>query len=140
MKGSIRAQTVEEDPPPYCDQVPSVDIPPGPSVIGCVGTISTVPPPYICEPETPRDLTTPDTCILQLSSIPTAVFCRHCFTEVVTKVKYQSGSLTWVMCATIACFCGILGCCLIPFFMKRYKNVLHICPQCGVALGTYKRI
>lgn len=33
-----------------------------------------------------------------------------------------------------------LGCCLIPFYIQSCKDILHLCPYCGSAVGKYNRL
>ncbi|KAF3853319.1 hypothetical protein F7725_014007 [Dissostichus mawsoni] len=35
---------------------------------------------------------------------------------------------------------GFFGCCLIPFFNDRFKNVQHWCPRCQAKIHTYEPI
>ncbi|CAH0546768.1 unnamed protein product [Brassicogethes aeneus] len=45
---------------------------------------------------------------------------------------------TSVLAIVADCKCPF-GCCLIPCFMEKCRNVDHICPNCRSYLGTYKR-
>uniref|UniRef100_A0A665TA27 LITAF domain-containing protein n=1 Tax=Echeneis naucrates TaxID=173247 RepID=A0A665TA27_ECHNA len=65
--------------------------------------------------------------------------CPSCQTQVTTRVDYQIGTLVWLMCLVFV-LCGlVLGCCLIPFFVKRFKDAYHTCPQCRQVLHVHRR-
>ncbi|XP_068606276.1 lipopolysaccharide-induced tumor necrosis factor-alpha factor homolog [Brachionichthys hirsutus] len=65
--------------------------------------------------------------------------CTSCQQQVMTNVSYKPGTYAWLMCLLFIC-CGlILCCCLIPFFMKRFKDVYHTCPRCNRVLHVEKR-
>ncbi|KAF7256781.1 hypothetical protein EG68_06475 [Paragonimus skrjabini miyazakii] len=66
--------------------------------------------------------------------------CSICLNKVVTTVQYVNGACTWLACTGIFFIGGVLGCCLIPFFVDTCKDARHSCPVCNTELGTYKRI
>ncbi|KAF8569791.1 hypothetical protein P879_01729 [Paragonimus westermani] len=70
---------------------------------------------------------------------PTTAFCSKCYRNVTTNVQFSAGFVTWISCLIIFLCGGILGCCFIPFFLKRCKDVRHFCPHCGIQLGVYQR-
>lgn len=45
--------------------------------------------------------------------------------------------LSYTGCFLTRCW---LGCCLIPFYVDRCKDVVHSCPNCEQVLGRYDRI
>lgn len=73
-------------------------------------------------------------------SRPMIVRCLHCNKEVTTEIEYQSGGLTWILCCLLAAAGGFLGCCVLPFFINRFKDVLHSCPKCKESLVVYYRL
>ncbi|THD22656.1 Lipopolysaccharide induced transcription factor [Fasciola gigantica] len=66
--------------------------------------------------------------------------CSICLNKVTTTVYYVNGACTWLACTGIFLIGGVLGCCLIPFYVDSCKDARHICPVCNTDLGTYKRI
>ncbi|KAJ7373786.1 hypothetical protein OS493_009108 [Desmophyllum pertusum] len=66
-------------------------------------------------------------------------FCGSCKNHVMTMVTYKAGKLT-LLFAVALCFFGCLGgCCLVPFLWKRFQDVEHVCPNCQLKLGKYRR-
>ncbi|XP_006822659.1 lipopolysaccharide-induced tumor necrosis factor-alpha factor homolog [Saccoglossus kowalevskii] len=71
---------------------------------------------------------------------PVCQQCRSCGQNIVTKIEYQPGMITWVA-AGITCMAGAwLGCCLIPFCIPACNDVNHHCPNCNMLLGKYDRL
>ncbi|CAL8264461.1 unnamed protein product [Gadus morhua 'NCC'] len=65
--------------------------------------------------------------------------CTSCQQEVTTIVTYKAGTYAWLMCLLFIC-CGLfLCCCLIPFFMKDFKDAYHTCPRCNRVLHVDKK-
>uniref|UniRef100_A0AAZ3PW25 Si:ch211-157c3.4 n=1 Tax=Oncorhynchus tshawytscha TaxID=74940 RepID=A0AAZ3PW25_ONCTS len=57
--------------------------------------------------------------------------CTSCQQQVMTNVTYKVGAYAWLMCILFI-LCGlVVGCCLIPFFMKHFKDAYHSCPRCN---------
>uniref|UniRef100_A0A3Q3GCL2 Si:ch211-157c3.4 n=2 Tax=Labrus bergylta TaxID=56723 RepID=A0A3Q3GCL2_9LABR len=74
-----------------------------------------------------------------LGDSPGMTSCTSCQQQVMTNVTYKAGTYAWLMCLLFIC-CGlILCCCLIPFFMKRFKDAYHTCPRCNRVLHVEKR-
>ncbi|CDS43049.1 lipopolysaccharide induced transcription factor [Echinococcus multilocularis] len=71
---------------------------------------------------------------------PTVTKCPNCEVEVVSNVRYRNGMCVWLSCAGCAAIGGILGCCLIPLFVKSFKDVEHSCPHCCYRLGVCKAL
>ncbi|KAL5109930.1 hypothetical protein TcWFU_002318 [Taenia crassiceps] len=71
---------------------------------------------------------------------PTLTKCPNCEAEVVSNVTYRNGLCVWLSCAGCAAIGGILGCCLIPFYVKSFKDVDHSCPNCCYRLGVCKAL
>lgn len=66
-------------------------------------------------------------------------FCGSCKNHVMTMVTYKAGKLT-LLFAVALCFLGCFGgCCLVPFLWKRFQDVEHLCPNCQLKLGKYRR-
>ncbi|CAL8271956.1 unnamed protein product [Lota lota] len=65
--------------------------------------------------------------------------CTSCQQQVMTNVTYKAGTYAWLMCLLFIC-CGlVLCCCLIPFFMKDFKDAYHTCPRCNRVLHVDKK-
>ncbi|XP_026179922.1 lITAF domain-containing protein [Mastacembelus armatus] len=74
-----------------------------------------------------------------LGRSPGMTTCTSCQTQVMTNVTYKAGTYAWLMCLLFIC-CGlVLCCCLIPFFMKNFKDVYHTCPRCNKILHVEKK-
>ena len=66
-------------------------------------------------------------------------FCGSCKNHVMTRVTYKAGKLTLLFAVSL-CLLGCLGgCCLVPFLWKRFQDVEHLCPNCQLKLGKYRR-
>ncbi|CAL8283139.1 unnamed protein product [Boreogadus saida] len=65
--------------------------------------------------------------------------CTSCQQEVTTNVTYKAGTYAWLMCLLFFC-CGLfLCCCLIPLFLKNFKDAYHTCPRCNRVLHVEKK-
>ncbi|XP_071768356.1 lITAF domain-containing protein isoform X2 [Centroberyx gerrardi] len=65
--------------------------------------------------------------------------CASCQQQVMTNVTYKAGTYAWLMCLLFIC-CGlVLCCCLIPFFLKNFKDAYHTCPRCNRVLHVDKK-
>ncbi|XP_056461489.1 lipopolysaccharide-induced tumor necrosis factor-alpha factor homolog-like [Gadus chalcogrammus] len=65
--------------------------------------------------------------------------CTSCQQDVTTNVTYKPGTYAVLMCLLFIC-CGLfLCCCLIPFFMKDFKDAYHTCPRCNRVLHVEKK-
>ncbi|XP_067270825.1 lipopolysaccharide-induced tumor necrosis factor-alpha factor homolog-like [Pseudorasbora parva] len=75
----------------------------------------------------------------ELGRNPGTTTCTHCQQQVLTNVTYKVGTYAWLMCLLII-LCGfVLCCCLIPFFVKFFKDVYHTCPKCNKILHIEKK-
>lgn len=71
---------------------------------------------------------------------PVQMSCPSCNKMVVSKLTYNSGTLTWLSCGSLCLLGCVAGCCLIPFCVNALQDVDHHCPNCQTLLGTYKRL
>ena len=60
-------------------------------------------------------------------------------TYVVHNNFFSSGLMVYLIYNFCIYSCW-LGCCLIPFYIQSCKDVLHLCPYCGSAVGRYNRL
>uniref|UniRef100_A0A665TIY9 LITAF domain-containing protein n=1 Tax=Echeneis naucrates TaxID=173247 RepID=A0A665TIY9_ECHNA len=60
------------------------------------------------------------------------VQCPSCEEVVQTVTCRTVGETTWILC----CLC-VSGCCLIPFFSDKMKDVQHHCPRCQALISTH---
>jgi len=74
------------------------------------------------------------------SEVPQRHTCQFCSREVVTEVRYESGTLTWIAAGGLVLVGCVAGCCLIPFFVDGCKDVVHVCPNCHTVVGRKNRI
>ncbi|XP_034073051.1 uncharacterized protein LOC117546798 [Gymnodraco acuticeps] len=109
------------------------------------GGIYMLPPPQLekeevaPEPvtETPANPVVPVECLCQT---PEQTRCPCCGEVVLTETHSRVGEASWIICCTCAMLGGVFGCCLIPFFNDRFKNVQHVCPRCQAKIHTYEPI
>ncbi|XP_008286949.1 lITAF domain-containing protein isoform X2 [Stegastes partitus] len=74
-----------------------------------------------------------------LGNSPGMTTCTACQQQVMTNVTYKAGTYAWLMCLLFIC-CGlVLCCCLIPFFVKHFKDAYHTCPRCNRVLHVEKK-
>uniref|UniRef100_A0A3Q2THT8 LITAF domain-containing protein n=1 Tax=Fundulus heteroclitus TaxID=8078 RepID=A0A3Q2THT8_FUNHE len=59
--------------------------------------------------------------------------CPSCSEVVVTETQSAVSETMWILC-----FLCVAGCCVVPFFMKRLRNVRHQCPQCQAKIHTHQ--
>ncbi|CAH8460126.1 unnamed protein product [Dicrocoelium dendriticum] len=68
---------------------------------------------------------------------PMSVQCPLCSKMIVTRTSYAVGNCT-LLASALACLTGgALGCCFIPFCLKKCKDVDHTCPSCNGLISTY---
>ncbi|KAI4798032.1 hypothetical protein KUCAC02_024691 [Chaenocephalus aceratus] len=83
--------------------------------------------------ETPSSPVVPVECLCRT---PEQTRCPCCGEVVLTETRSRVGEATWIICCT--CAMGVFGCCLIPFFIDRFKSVQHVCPRCQAKIHTYE--
>ncbi|CAD8076321.1 unnamed protein product [Paramecium primaurelia] len=67
------------------------------------------------------------------------IMCFHCDQIGETKLVYQRGMWTYLMCIAMQCICGPLG--SVVLFMNDCKDIYHICRNCKAIVGiTEKQI
>ncbi|KAL7669804.1 hypothetical protein ACOME3_004751 [Neoechinorhynchus agilis] len=75
-----------------------------------------------------------------LGPILVDITCPHCHQQVITKVEYKTGVITWIVCSVMLVVGFWCGCCLVPFMLDSTKDALHRCPNCNSYIGLYKRL
>ncbi|TRY83965.1 hypothetical protein DNTS_006284 [Danionella cerebrum] len=75
-----------------------------------------------------------------LSTSPAKVECPSCNKTVTTEMRYKLSSNAFLFCCLLSVVGCLAGCCLIPFFMNRFKDVSHRCPSCHKDICTVNRI
>merc|ERR1712150_382568 len=71
---------------------------------------------------------------------PVNTNCQSCKKDIVTKLDYETGTCAYCSCIMLAFLGFILGCCLIPLFLKQFKDVIHSCPECKAQVGRFTRM
>ncbi|KAI7803008.1 lipopolysaccharide-induced tumor necrosis factor-alpha factor homolog-like [Triplophysa rosa] len=75
----------------------------------------------------------------ELGRNPGMATCTSCQQQVLTNVTYKAGVYAWLMCLLLI-LCGfVLCCCLIPFFVKFFKDAYHTCPKCNRIIHIEKK-
>uniref|UniRef100_A0A8C9T7I9 LITAF domain-containing protein n=1 Tax=Scleropages formosus TaxID=113540 RepID=A0A8C9T7I9_SCLFO len=62
-----------------------------------------------------------------------------CKQQILTNVTYKIGVFAWLMCLVFILCALVVGCCLIPFFVKHFNDVCHSCPRCQQILHVEKK-
>lgn len=66
------------------------------------------------------------------------VICPFCRSSTLTYIKHERGLFTWASCLGISILGCNAGCCLLPFFIKEFKDCYHYCRYCNSLLGIRK--
>jgi len=74
------------------------------------------------------------------TSLPVAITCPFCYQSVVTKPIAKVGLMTWTACFVLILFGLFLGCCLVPFCLKDFKDIYHVCPNCKYTVDVFKKM
>lgn len=76
--------------------------------------------------------------------VPIQTTCPKCQSQVMTQIDYETGTLTWIVVATLfgLGFAIIVTwfCCCIPFCIDSLKDVVHKCPNCHTVIGKKTRL
>ena len=70
-------------------------------------------------------------------TVPAMANCSSCGTQVLTYIEYRVSGANWALAGLLCAFGCHIGCCLLPFFLNSYKDVIHVCSLCGMQLGKY---
>lgn len=77
---------------------------------------------------------------LKASRNPVFVVCPYCQYQGFTETKFTPGLVTWGVCLGLAVFGCWLGCCLVPFCTKDFKDCKHICTNCNRVIYVNKMV
>ncbi|XP_036422720.1 U11/U12 small nuclear ribonucleoprotein 25 kDa protein isoform X1 [Colossoma macropomum] len=66
--------------------------------------------------------------------------CPFCEQYITTEISTITGNTTWLVCMVCTFICCIAGCCLIPFCMDSFKDIVHKCPKCRSQIHTCKKM
>jgi lipopolysaccharide-induced tumor necrosis factor-alpha factor len=67
--------------------------------------------------------------------LPKQTICQYCNTQIITEISYQPGLATHLTAGGICISGCICGCCLIPYTVDAFKDVVHECPNCKQIIG-----
>ena len=56
---------------------------------------------------------------------------EHCGAEGITRMEEINGSAVWIMVILLCTLGCILGCCFLPFCVKKLRNYHFYCKSCG---------
>lgn len=71
---------------------------------------------------------------------PVQTQCMYCQQMIMTRVRYETGGLTWLAVGGLAIMGCWLGCCLIPLCIDEAKDAVHECPNCNKIIATKPRL
>uniref|UniRef100_A0A8C1J741 UBA-like domain-containing protein 1 n=1 Tax=Cyprinus carpio TaxID=7962 RepID=A0A8C1J741_CYPCA len=92
-------------------------------------------------PVSSTETTSPTTLSLDdVSMSPAKVKCPACLEIVTTETHYKLGSNAFIFCCLLSVVGCLAGCCLVPFCMNRFKDVVHRCPSCHKDICLVNRI
>ncbi|KAJ2946450.1 hypothetical protein O0L34_g12493 [Tuta absoluta] len=77
--------------------------------------------------------------LVQVGSEPVGMRCPHCQEDIMTRAVYRNTQKTHFVALILGIFFWWLCCCILPYVIKRWKNVDHFCPRCQTFLGQYTR-
>ncbi|XP_044033425.1 uncharacterized protein LOC122867136 isoform X2 [Siniperca chuatsi] len=113
------------------------------------GGIYMLPPPQLTQEDITLEQTVkttpaaekptgPVVAVDSLGQTPAVTQCPSCQEVIFTETHSRVGETMWMLCCLFSMTGCIAGCCVIPFFMDRLKNVQHLCPQCQAHIHTYQ--
>ncbi|XP_051573277.1 uncharacterized protein LOC127452107 isoform X4 [Myxocyprinus asiaticus] len=71
---------------------------------------------------------------------PAQTQCPFCRQFVTTEVTTTTGSVAYLVCLISIVFGCVAGCCLIPFCVDAFRDVVHKCPKCRSKIHTCKKL
>lgn len=71
---------------------------------------------------------------------PVQTNCPFCQQLIQTRVRYETGGLTWLAVGGLALMGCWGGCCLIPLCIDEAKDAVHECPACNKIIATKQRL
>ncbi|KAI0225802.1 hypothetical protein LSAT2_023434 [Lamellibrachia satsuma] len=76
----------------------------------------------------------------QYRESPVRTMCPYCRARILTVVRYDVGTYTWLICAIVFFLTGSMGCCIFPFCIDECKDVVHFCPSCEQQIARWNRM
>ncbi|XP_074476736.1 uncharacterized protein LOC141758868 isoform X2 [Sebastes fasciatus] len=73
-----------------------------------------------------------------LGRTPAVTKCPSCEEVIITETRSRVGEASWMLCFLCTLTGCVAGCCLIPFCVKRMRNVHHRCPRCQANVHTHR--
>ena len=64
------------------------------------------------------------------------LYCPNCKAATISKIQFEPGAGTWIMCVTLGICTGPFG--LIVFCMDDCKDCSHYCSKCQTHLGNVR--
>ncbi|XP_030610629.1 uncharacterized protein LOC115798077 [Archocentrus centrarchus] len=84
--------------------------------------------------ETLRDLIVP---VNSLTKEAALTRCPSCEQIMITQTQKRVGETAWLACCMCSMIGCVAGCCLIPFYMNRFKDIRHQCSHCQSTVHTF---
>lgn len=75
-----------------------------------------------------------------LGETPAVTKCPSCQEVVFTETRKRVGETMWLICCLCSLIGCVAGCCVIPFFVDRLRNVQHQCPHCQAQIRTHRPV
>lgn len=75
-----------------------------------------------------------------LGETPAVTKCPSCQEVVFTETRKRVGETMWLICCLCSMIGCVAGCCVIPFFVDRLRNVQHQCPHCQAQIRTHRPV
>ncbi|CAG5910696.1 unnamed protein product [Menidia menidia] len=64
--------------------------------------------------------------------------CPTCKEVIVTETGSKISEAAWMVCVLSFMMGCVAGCCLIPFYLKRFRSTCHKCPLCQAHIHTHQ--
>jgi len=71
--------------------------------------------------------------------VPASTVCPHCGASIITEVRQEIGTCSWLTCLGLSVI-GCIPCCIIPFFINQAKDTEHWCTSCHRLIARKNQI